>query len=779
MTDEMPSSRRYLSSAGRRISSFRGYLSSLDSRVSSPRPSGSHVSGPSSSHQDRQSWRAWAGEKIKARRKGVFENTEIVNVFPGWASRRFTVGSHGGDEGPRPFDLEVFVSGYAISYRPPENASRAQRAFIRVAKGFASLPKLVDNLGDIAPNSSALAVLTPSTEELLSGVVLPPRPEEITDDYDVDALEQQLQRAKQTADDDGYLSDSSVSSQSSRSSFHARVPLKDRLPSASHTPARGDTMTPNEAIRQLHANLEQRLQPFWSSTLPHRIVRLHLFASPHKSQSMEKDQETVDRLLNSENGPIASQDVCTTADGSFLTHLKVKWEQLCHHPTALHIAFGEDLEEHDMLVVAQLLPNKNRSQQNLTVLLPGPPVVPLTSLSRIPITNSPVRVISDIDDTIKFSGVLAGARTLFHNVFVKDLKEGIIPGMGEWYTMMFNRGVRFHYVSNGPFELLPILNEFMELSSLPPGSIKLRSYAGRSLFNGLLSAPASRKRAGVVDVLDAFPDSRFILIGDTGEQDLELYADIARERPDQVLAVFVRDADATTSEPLQDPTGWNAIEFAGTRTSNRPLASRSDTASSGVSRSSTGSLSQYKFYENNIAMPNPNKTPRPNINTFIDSNALLSSEPEGFDSMATPTLPRNERVKSDDTIRHSSLNSNNSPLTSSLASRMKIVDTPPKPIPPPSVHGLTPRTASLRSQQSDISSGSSVDSEKKKLTDLEKRRIELQLRVYRARTQMPSHVPLRVFQNPEECIEAEDALERDLFAKDEPIKPPTPLFWSR
>ena len=57
------------------------------------------------------------------------------------------------------------------------------------------------------------------------------------------------------------------------------------------------------------------------------------------------------------------------------------------------------------------------------------------------------------------------------------------------------------------------------------GSIKLKSYAGRSLFNDLLSAPAARKRAGVVDILDSFPDSQFFLIGDTGEQDLELYAE--------------------------------------------------------------------------------------------------------------------------------------------------------------------------------------------------------------------------------------------------------------
>lgn len=89
--------------------------------------------------------------------------------------------------------------------------------------------------------------------------------------------------------------------------------------------------------------------------------------------------------------------------------------------------------------------------------------------------------------------------------------------------------------------MLPILEEFFRLSKLPPGmlslarlflptdtgtgSVKLKSYAGRSLFTGLLSAPATRKRAGVQEILDAFPECKFILIGDSGEQDIELYAE--------------------------------------------------------------------------------------------------------------------------------------------------------------------------------------------------------------------------------------------------------------
>jgi hypothetical protein len=123
--------------------------------------------------------------------------------------------------------------------------------------------------------------------------------------------------------------------------------------------------------------------------------------------------------------------------------------------------------------------------------------------------------------------------------------------------------------SNSPFELLPVLTEFFHVSSLPEGvpcstlphqrnpshnpytgSIRLKSYAARSLLPALLSPAAARKRQGVVEVLDAFPESRFVLVGDTGEQDMELYAELARERPNQIVGVFVRDV---TTEAGQEP----------------------------------------------------------------------------------------------------------------------------------------------------------------------------------------------------------------------------------
>lgn len=311
--------------------------------------------------------------------------------------------------------------------------------------GYAYLPKLVEDAVNARPNGSSLTRLSPSTEALLASVKLPPRPTEITDDFDIEELERQLRRVKRTIGEEGS------STSSSPSSSTESLPESLGASSRSTAPPSANGVTPNEVLRRLHANLERRLQPFWSSVLPNRTIRLHLFASPHQvgaGSTPGRDPQEDELSLSSHGGPLAYQDITTSADGSFQVKFTVGWEDLCHHPAALHIAFGEALAEHDLLVVAQLLPVNPPSSHSYRPesISPSPSSAPLSALTRIPITHSPIRVISDVDDTIKLSGILQGARTVFHNVFVKDLTDNVIPGMGEWYASMWTKGARFHYV---------------------------------------------------------------------------------------------------------------------------------------------------------------------------------------------------------------------------------------------------------------------------------------------------------------------------------------------
>jgi ribosomal protein L30/L7E len=198
-------------------------------------------------------------------------------------------------------------------------------------------------------------------------------------------------------------------------------------------------------IMRWHANLEARLRPFWSGVLSNRTLRFSvrpyfeagpMFPSPSELALLEE--------------PLAENSTITDANGAFKIRLIVPWNTL--QPRGAPISSVNTDYEHAWAVTAELMPLPPSRPPTPYESYPSGTPSPLTftptaiTTERVTLTHSPIRVISDIDDTVKLSGVTRGARAVFHNVFVKDLAENVIPGMGEWYSEMWRRGVRFHYV---------------------------------------------------------------------------------------------------------------------------------------------------------------------------------------------------------------------------------------------------------------------------------------------------------------------------------------------
>lgn len=201
------------------------------------------------------------------------------------------------------------------------------------------------------------------------------------------------------------------------------------------------------SVQELHSNLERRLMPFWSSALSNRMIRISLYVSEDAvsiAQALGDEAYDCDdpRLL-----PIASRRVTTAQDGSFQIKFGVPWDALCQHPDGARVAFGDMTMEHDFFVLAELFPPPPPSSNSaVPQLAPVNDTVVSRAHIKIPLSFTPVRVISDIDDTVKMANVLAGARAIFYTVFVQSLTEIVIPGMGDWYTKMWQHGARFHYV---------------------------------------------------------------------------------------------------------------------------------------------------------------------------------------------------------------------------------------------------------------------------------------------------------------------------------------------
>ncbi|KAK5663873.1 hypothetical protein OQA88_79 [Cercophora sp. LCS_1] len=177
------------------------------------------------------------------------------------------------------------------------------------------------------------------------------------------------------------------------------------------------------------------------------------------------------------------------------------------------------------------------------------------------IESTGVSLISDIDDTIKRSSIGLGAREIFRNTFIRDLGDLTIEGVREWYHTLHGMGVQFHYCSNSPWQLFPVLATYFLTAGLPPGSIHLKHYAG--MLQGIFEPVAERKKGTLEKILRDFPERKFLLVGDSGEADLEVYTELAVANPGRILAVFIRDVttpdqlgyfDTSLSGPLRQQT---------------------------------------------------------------------------------------------------------------------------------------------------------------------------------------------------------------------------------
>ena len=153
-------------------------------------------------------------------------------------------------------------------------------------------------------------------------------------------------------------------------------------------------------------------------------------------------------------------------------------------------------------------------------------------------------IISDLDDTIKHSNV-PNRRDLFRNTFMRTFAP--VVGMPELYRECAAAGAAFHFVSGSPWQLYEPLTEFLQTEGYPAGSFHLKRFRIRDSARKLRRSPQkTHKRAAIEPIVNAFPQRRFILIGDSGEQDSEIYGSFLRERPQQIAGIFIRAIQGET-----------------------------------------------------------------------------------------------------------------------------------------------------------------------------------------------------------------------------------------
>lgn len=158
------------------------------------------------------------------------------------------------------------------------------------------------------------------------------------------------------------------------------------------------------------------------------------------------------------------------------------------------------------------------------------------------ISRTGISVISDIDDTIKDSNVL-NKKEMIRNTFMRKFKA--VKGMPDFYRKLASRGAVFHYVSGSPWQLYQPLSGFLHDEGFPYGTVHLKytSSKNSSIIDFVKGDQVEYKVKNIEAIMGDLPHRKYILIGDSGESDPEVYTRIAEMHKEKVSAVYVRDVN--------------------------------------------------------------------------------------------------------------------------------------------------------------------------------------------------------------------------------------------
>ena len=249
------------------------------------------------------------------------------------------------------------------------------------------------------------------------------------------------------------------------------------------------------------------------------------------------------------------------------------WMQVLHEGDlhTLGIGEGESLTTHDAL---RLSGQTGHGSQRIRA---GKPVC--VSL-RIAGDNEKFGVVSDIDDTVMVTMLPRLVTAAKHSFVDRVSSREAVPGMAGFLTCladMAHRQASAHshaphpqtkdkhtpvistestipqtsidsqhealhapliYLSTGAWNVVPALRDFLDRLNYPRGGFLMTDFGPSN--TGWFRSGFEHKRRELRRLARMFPSMKWYLVGDDGQRDPEIYAEFAREHPENVAGIAIR-----------------------------------------------------------------------------------------------------------------------------------------------------------------------------------------------------------------------------------------------
>jgi phosphatidate phosphatase APP1 len=183
----------------------------------------------------------------------------------------------------------------------------------------------------------------------------------------------------------------------------------------------------------------------------------------------------------------------------------------------------------------------------------------------IPTSNPDYGIISDIDDTILTTGAMRMWEML-KVTFTKNAHTRIpFAGVSEFYDALRKGRDEIlsnpiFYVSSSPWNIYDFLMEFLAAHKIPKGPLMLRDI-GLSRDQLIAGSHHDHKLKQIHHILEVFGNLDFILIGDSGQKDPQIYLEIVEKYKKRILAVYIRDVSGADLGDLALEYQKNGVEL--------------------------------------------------------------------------------------------------------------------------------------------------------------------------------------------------------------------------
>jgi phosphatidate phosphatase APP1 len=168
-------------------------------------------------------------------------------------------------------------------------------------------------------------------------------------------------------------------------------------------------------------------------------------------------------------------------------------------------------------------------------------------------------VVADFDDTLATSDVAHPLLFAARLVLANGAQLAAVPGAASCTAALVADSSAFVVLSGEPVNFLPRLVAFLRTHGFPAAWFALRDFGLEPEADPL--DVGAFKRARLERLAERLPHARFLLLGDSGEQDAQVYAEFRDAHPGRVEGIWIRDVggDAPATDGLQLFDRWSDL----------------------------------------------------------------------------------------------------------------------------------------------------------------------------------------------------------------------------